>query len=84
MHISKWHLFLKRAIAILNKNVTILTKDNITSHINKKQAQYFGIPEQEFKYAIGDRVKLKAMATPDGRERSSIPGFKRSLGKNDG
>ena len=35
----------------------------------------------KFQYKIGDSVILKAMATEDGRAKSSVPGFKRSLGK---
>ena len=65
----------------MNKNVDILTKENIVNHIVEKRLQYYGLPEKNFQYKIGDHVSLKAMSTPEGREKNAVPGFKRSLGK---
>ena len=64
----------------MNKKVDTLTKENIVNHIIKKRLQYYGLPEENFQYKIGDRVFLKAMSTPEGREKNAVPGFKRSLG----
>lgn len=81
VHISKWYMYIKEALKILNENVTILTENNIHDFLLKNYNQYFGIPQKKFMYQIGEKVVLKARATPDGMKKSLIPGFKRSLGK---
>ena len=66
----------------MNKNVEKITKDNLIMYLAKQSDQNLGIPQEiDFKYKIGERVILKDMATSQGRIKSKIPGFKRSLCK---
>lgn len=65
----------------MNKDVKVITEENLEYFLFQNRAQYFGIPDMKFQYEIGDHVTLKAMATPQGRIENAIPGFKRSLGK---
>ena len=65
----------------MNKEVKVLTDSNLDDYLLQNSGQYFGVPDMKFQYEIGDRVILKAMATEDGRAKSNVPGFKRSLGK---
>ena len=64
----------------MNKNVKVITEDNLQDFLMQNTGQYFGVPDMKFRYEIGDSVILKAMATVEGRAKSAIPGFKRSLG----
>ena len=64
----------------MNKNVEVITENNISSLLFEKSYQYFGLPNMPFQFEIGDLVVLKANATADGRLKSTVPGFKRSLG----
>ena len=65
----------------MNKNVKVITEDNLEYFLFKNRSQYFAIPDMEFQYKMGDHVTLKAMATSQGRQENAVPGFKRSLGK---
>lgn len=65
----------------MNKDVKVITEDNLQDFLMQNTGQYFGVPDMKFQYEIGDSVVLKAMATSEGREKSAIPGFKRSLGR---
>ena len=65
----------------MNKDVKMITETNIIDFLFDKSGQYFGLPDMKFRFDIGDPVVLKATATPEGREKSAVPGFKRSLGK---
>ena len=64
----------------MNRDVKIITEDNLVDFLSQNTGQYFGMPDMKFEYKIGESVILKAMATPEGRAKSAVPGFKRSLG----
>lgn len=65
----------------MNKDVKVLTRGNLKNFLFDKSAQYFGLPDMKFQFNIGDSIVLKSMATSEGRLKSAVPGFKRSLGK---
>ena len=65
----------------MNKGVKVMTENNLDDFLLQNTGQYFGVPDMKFQYEIGDSVILKAMATVEGRAKSGIPGFKRSLGR---
>ena len=65
----------------MNKGVKVMTENNLDDFLLQNTGQYFGVPDMKFQYEIGDSVILKAMATVEGRAKSDIPGFKRSLGR---
>ena len=65
----------------MNKDVKVITEKNLSDFLFEKSAQYFGLPDMKFQFEIGDLVVLKAEATAEGRSKSAVPGFKRSLGK---
>lgn len=85
MHISKWYLFIKKAVEIMNRNLKIknLKKKELANFYlnNKIKFQFFGIPENTYTYNIKDSVLLKSSATKEGRAQQKNPGFKRSIGK---
>lgn len=51
------------------------------SNNNRIKYNFFGLPEEDFKYSIGDPIILKSSSTSAGRAAQDKPGFKRSLGK---
>ena len=80
---SKWALYIKEALKIINKNKKKISKSSLTDHYIKEgvlQKQFKSLPDLPFVYQIGDFVALKSLATSKGRGEKERPGFKRSLG----
>lgn len=85
MPLSKWYLFIQKAVQIMNKKTKLanFNPPQLAKYYtnNRMKYNFIGLPEEEFKFSIGDPINLKSSSTASGRAAQNKPGFKRSIGE---